>query len=142
MHAGVFIWCNALFRLPHAEYLCRDETLPLLHSCCSSAQAGSWDGTQYSHYRRKYGDSRCWDGTIIFFEENFGDFGDQWDETTGETTPPWDGTSPNLWIYYGTPTVCNSETAAASIASSRHLNIALLHLRAWEAPGLVREGAG
>ena len=40
-----------------------------------------------------------------------------------------------------TRTVCSSDTAAASVASSMQLTIALLHLRAWEAPGLAREGA-
>ena len=112
VHAGVFILCNALFRLPHAEYLCRDGTLPL----CILAAAAPWQAHGTGHkvdYRRKYGDSRCWDGTIIFFKEYFGVFGDQWDETTGETTSPWDGTSPNLWIYYGTlPAPSREQTAS------------------------------
>ena len=71
---------------------------------CILAAAAPWQAHGTGHninYRKKHGDSRCWDGTIIFFKENLGVFGDQWDGTTGETTPPWDGTSPNLWIYYG-----------------------------------------
>ena len=90
---------------------------------CILAAAAPWQAHGTGHklnYRRKCGDSRYWDGTIIFFKENFGVFGDQWDGTTGETTPPWDGTSPNLWIYYGTsalaPNCCSNTVRFAQHA--------------------------
>ena len=93
---------------------------------CILAAAAPWQAHGTGHklnYRRKCGDSRCWDGTIIFFKENFGVFGDQWDGTTGETTPPWDGTSPNLWIYYGTEQTPTKAITTCDYADCSNCNV-------------------